>query len=878
MKNQVLRMLLPFLLTALLTACGGGGGDDGEPPPPAPTNLPPTVSIMPNPQAEGGSTVTLEGTARDSDGTVEIYAWTQVGGTPTVGLSGADTASATFTAPMGTTTNLTFRLTVTDDDDATASAEVTVAVNQPPAVSVGATPNPADGGAAVELRGGAVDAGGVGASFAWEQIGGRSVDLSRADNAIATFTAPRGPAEDLTFRLTVTDDGGAMASAEVTVTVNRSNLSPELLTVEANPNPADGGVEVMLIGTAHDEDGTVASFVWEEVGTSTVDLDDDGAGTAKFIAPTGPPTDLTFRLTVTDNEGATASADVTVAVNLGNQMPNVQAHVLVWGFEVVQNHADAGDAISLVGSASDPEDDQVDDFVWEQVGGTPEVQLNNKDTQTATFIAPVTGATELTFRLTAKDSEGAEASVEVMVRVEWYAEVSAGGSHTCGVRESGAVSCWGANDDGQSTPPSDMFLSVSAGEAHTCGVTTDMAVKCWGDYGPMEPPSDMFLSASAGGSHTCGVTTDGETNGEVECWGEGNQGQNAAPEGPFMSVSAGESHTCGVTTDSEVKCWGSQSEEWSMPPGGKFESVSAGSRHTCGVRDTGAVECWGDDDSGQSRRPVGAFMVVDAATEHTCGVLDTGDGVCWGMDFSSSAVPPSGLFDTVSAGHRHTCWLTEEGTGVCRGEGMRRTMPPTGTTYRSVSAGEFHTCWVTQGGFVQCFDDNATVTLPGGMFHSVSAGDLHTCGVRTEDGTPDAGTAVCWGDQTNGRSTPPPMTPPYTYDAVSAGGSHTCGVRADDGTPDAGTVVCWGDNGMGRSTPPLGTFESVSAGRSHTCGVRADDGTLDAGTVVCWGDPDYDVTMPPGGKFESVSAGSNYTCGLREDGTVQCWGKYAYSP
>ena len=81
-----------------------------------------------------------------------------------------------------------------------------------------------------------------------------------------------------------------------------------------------------------------------------------------------------------------------------------------------------------------------------------------------------------------------------------------------------------------------------------------------------------------------------------------------------------------------------------------------------------------------------------------------------------------------------------------------------------------------------------------------------------------------------------------------------------------GTVACWGNDEDGRATPPGGKFISVSAGEKHTCGVRTD------GTVVCWGDDSYGQATPPGGEFASVSVGDDHTCGVRTDGTVECWG------
>ena len=130
-----------------------------------------------------------------------------------------------------------------------------------------------------------------------------------------------------------------------------------------------------------------------------------------------------------------------------------------------------------------------------------------------------------------------------------YVSISAGNGHTCGIREDGAVDCWGFDEYGQATPPEGEFLSVSAGSRHTCGVRKDGSVVCWG-------------------------------------WGLDFSGETMPTEGEFASVSAGEFHTCAVREGGAVACWG-----WgldfngeTMPTGGGFTSVSAGA---CAVREGG---------------------------------------------------------------------------------------------------------------------------------------------------------------------------------------------------------------------------------------------------------------------------------------------------
>ena len=78
--------------------------------------------------------------------------------------------------------------------------------------------------------------------------------------------------------------------------------------------------------------------------------------------------------------------------------------------------------------------------------------------------------------------------------------VSAGGDHTCGILDTGAVACWGLDADGQSTPPAGTFTEVSAGADHTCGILDTGAVACWGldADGQSTPPAGSFTAVSAG--------------------------------------------------------------------------------------------------------------------------------------------------------------------------------------------------------------------------------------------------------------------------------------------------------------------------------------------------------------------------------------------
>ncbi|MEM1401978.1 MAG: S8 family serine peptidase [Pseudomonadota bacterium] len=123
--------------SALLQACGGGGGGgSSQTPTPTPTPTPPPANVAPTANAgadqsvEAGASVTLDGSqSSDSDGSIASYEWEQTDG-PTVDLSGADQAQASFAAPSASIdVELTFRLSVADDDGASTFDTVTISVD-----------------------------------------------------------------------------------------------------------------------------------------------------------------------------------------------------------------------------------------------------------------------------------------------------------------------------------------------------------------------------------------------------------------------------------------------------------------------------------------------------------------------------------------------------------------------------------------------------------------------------------------------------------------------------------------------------------------------------------------------------------------------------
>jgi hypothetical protein len=184
---------------------------------------------------------------------------------------------------------------------------------------------------AVDLNGGgSQDADGSVQSYLWTQLSGRAVTLTGAGTAAASFTAPAlSQPEALTFQLRVTDNGNANGMDTVVITVNPVAGLNDAPVADPGPDQTVGELaSVTLDGTgSSDADGAIQAYQWQQQSGPAVTLTNAGAATASFTAPdVAVSADLVFQLTVTDNEGAVASATVVVSV-LENLVVSVSGQI-----------------------------------------------------------------------------------------------------------------------------------------------------------------------------------------------------------------------------------------------------------------------------------------------------------------------------------------------------------------------------------------------------------------------------------------------------------------------------------------------------------------------------------------------------------------------
>jgi alpha-tubulin suppressor-like RCC1 family protein len=344
------------------------------------------------------------------------------------------------------------------------------------------------------------------------------------------------------------------------------------------------------------------------------------------------------------------------------------------------------------------------------------------------------------------------------------ASITAGRNHTCALLSTGAVKCWGSNSNGQlgdgtttdrKTPTDVSGLSsgvtaITTGRNHTCALRATGAVECWGynfegrlgdgTTTDRKTPTDVsglssgVTAITAGTRHTCALLG----TGAVTCWGDNSVGQlgngtttdQLTPtavtglSSDVTAITAGTEHTCALLATGAVHCWGNNAsgqlgngnttDQLTPTPVTGLSSdgtaISAGHHHTCALLATGAAHCWGYNAYGQLGNnstanrltPTavtglsGGVTAITAETFHTCALLATGAVECWGYNgygqlgdnTTSNRLTPTAVtglssgVTAITAGRWHTCALLATGALKCWGDNTYGHLGDNTTTHR----------------------------------------------------------------------------------------------------------------------------------------------------------------------------------------------------
>jgi hypothetical protein len=170
------------------------------------------------------------------------------------------------------------------------------------------------------------DSDGSIASYAWTQTAGTTTALS--DTSIVNPTGTRsvtGTGETLTYSLVVTDNEGENSTAntvDVVVAAAEAEEQAPVVITNGNQSNISPAATVTLDGSdSIDEDGTISSYQWSQVSGVTVSLTNANTATATYTAPDlDSVSTLVFQLVITDNDGNTATSQVTHTVNSNAQL------------------------------------------------------------------------------------------------------------------------------------------------------------------------------------------------------------------------------------------------------------------------------------------------------------------------------------------------------------------------------------------------------------------------------------------------------------------------------------------------------------------------------------------------------------------------------
>ena len=287
----------------------------------------PTVDAGSDKTVQVNQSVQITGTVTNSNGANVTYVWKE--GSTVL----ANTKSFSYTPSTVGDHKLTFY--VSDDkgnkDDDSMVVTATAVPNELPTANAGADAT-LEIGQVLTIVGSGTDTDGSIVAYEWKE---GSTVLSNS----ASFDYVASAEGTHTLTLTVTDNDGATANDTMNITVTAvPNVAP---TAECRHVDKSTQVNqaVTITGSGSDSDGKIAAYQWKEGSTVL-------ATTASFSYTPSTVGSHTLTLTVTDNNGATASDSMTVtATEAPNSAPTANAGT--------DKSVEVNQAVTITGSGTD---------------------------------------------------------------------------------------------------------------------------------------------------------------------------------------------------------------------------------------------------------------------------------------------------------------------------------------------------------------------------------------------------------------------------------------------------------------------------------------------------------------------------------------------
>jgi hypothetical protein len=424
-------------------------------------NIPPTAAAGTNQTITlPANSVILSGNGSDADGTIASYQWAMISGHTTYNIVNP---SSSVTNVTGLTQGVyTFQLTVTDNNGAigTATVQITVnaAANIPPTANAGTNQTITLPANSVSLSGSGNDADGTIASYLWTKISGPS--SYNVVNPGSASTNVSGLVQGVyQFQLTVTDNGGAIGTGIVWVTVNPAADIPPIANAGSDVSISLPTNSVSLTGSGSDADGTITSYQWTKIsGSSSYSITSPGSASTNV---SGLVQGLyQFQLTVTDDKGEIGTATVQVAVNA---TPNIPPTANAGSNQTITLPANS---VSLSGSGSDA-DGTISSYQWSKISGPSSYNIVNPSLPITDVSGLVQGVYQ--FQLSVTDNNSAIGSSTIKVIVNAAANIpptaNAGSNKSINLPIN-SVSLTGSGGDADGTIASYQWIKISGPSAY----------------------------------------------------------------------------------------------------------------------------------------------------------------------------------------------------------------------------------------------------------------------------------------------------------------------------------------------------------------------------------------------------------------------------
>lgn len=268
---------------------------------------------------------------------------------------------------------------------------------------------------------GSTDSDGSVVGYQWTEVTNVGLVLDNDGTQRVTVTAPNvSQTTEALLVLWVVDNDGGTDSTSITITVTDGAITSNNPPVAAaGPDQTIGEDETgTLDGTASSdpEDGAVASYLWTEVTSLGITLDNPRGSRPNFVTPqVNTTTTARMRLTVTDSVGATDSDEMRITIS--NTIDNIQPEAVA---SATPTTVTSGQTVSLDGRGSTDQDGNVVSWRWTNVTNGVVVNIDNSNAAQASFVAPQVGANTVqlvSIQLEVRDNQNGRDSDTVQVSV-----------------------------------------------------------------------------------------------------------------------------------------------------------------------------------------------------------------------------------------------------------------------------------------------------------------------------------------------------------------------------------------------------------------------------------------------------------------------------